>query len=107
MMSSNHQGRRHSQKSGAERLALGGAIAQGAASLKGAASPKKKHKNNGPPLQFTTVGILIAISLFLQPYRATFSFQRYIHPHLQAEVLRPCLQFIGSSDVSSMTLITQ
>jgi len=31
------QGRRHSQKSGAERLALGGAITQGAASLKGAA----------------------------------------------------------------------
>jgi len=37
------QGRRHSQKSDAERLALGGAITQGAASLKGATWQKKRN----------------------------------------------------------------
>jgi len=89
------------------KIGVGGRHRPGGGIAQGGGIAKKKHKNNGPPLQFTTVGILIAISLFLQPYRATFSFQRYIYPHSQAEVLRPCLQFIGSSDVSSMTLITQ
>jgi len=43
LVSLHNQGRRHSQKSGAERLALGGAITQGAASLKGAAWQKKRN----------------------------------------------------------------